>query len=126
MVAASFNILFGLALMVLPGIYNFDESTGAHFYIIGPLIITFSITALWDVNRSARYCNMPCALYIVASPFLFNYTSDIAKWAAIVLGIVVFVLSFSQGKTRNIYGGGWRSLFQKNPKHIREANLTNK
>lgn len=121
MLAALFNMFVGLALMAAPGLLGFDKTTSDHYYIVAPLIITFSITALWEVNRSARFLNLLVGVWFVISPFLFEFSSSAAKWIAVVAGMIVALLSLIRGTIKGNYGGGWRSLFQNEPAHFVQA-----
>ncbi len=114
------NIVAGLFIMLIPYLWDFNKELSVHNYITGPLIITFAITAVWEVNRNARWLNIPVAAWLVISSFI--YSEGQAIFPNIIAAILVIVLSIIKRKSKGEYGGGWRSLFQKNPPHIHQAN----
>ncbi len=67
--AAIINILLGLWLMISPTFIPFEKAAFDNNYIAGPLVITFAITALWEVNRSARYLTLLAGVWLIFSPF---------------------------------------------------------
>ena len=114
------NILAGLFILFIPTLWDYNKELSAHNYITGPLIITFATTALWEVNRNARWLNIPAAAWLITSSVLFGDGQVI--YPNILAGIVGILLSIIKRKSKGMYGGGWRSLFQKNPPHMRHAN----
>jgi riboflavin transporter FmnP len=117
------NTTAGLYIMVIPYLFGYDKELSTHNYITGPLIATFAITAIWEVNRNACWLNIPVAAWLIISSIL--YGNDQAIYPNIIAAVVVIVFSAIKRKSKGIYGGGWRSLFQKNPAHIRKANSDN-
>lgn len=118
--AAIVNIVIGLFLMIAPGIFHFDKSVADQFYIIGPIVITFSFITLWEVNHFAHYFNIPAALWLIIASFIFHFQSS-AAWIAIISGVLIILLSLVKRKMKGKYGGGWRSLWQKHPLHMQKA-----
>jgi hypothetical protein len=111
--AAIINILLGLWLMISPGLLQLEKSVSNNNYIIGPLVLTFAITALWEINRSARFFNIPLGGWLVISSFIVGSQSSISFLATIPAGILIIVFSLFEGSVKRNYGGGWRSLFKK-------------
>ncbi len=115
------NILIGLFLMVAPGIWQFSKPAADNNHIVAPLVLTFAITALWEVNRNARWFNVLAGVWLLVSVFIIDYSST-GMIINIISGILLIVLSFFRGKITGSYGGGWRSLFQKYPAHMQAAD----
>lgn len=109
--ASIINTILGLWVMISPYVLHFEKTAANNNYIVGPLVITFAITSLWEVNRSARYLNMVAGSWLVISPFLLRFKSADVIWITVVSGILILSFSFVKGKVRGNYGGGWRSLF---------------
>jgi hypothetical protein len=120
--AAILSAVSGIWIMIAPTLLGFERTEAVNSYIMGPLITTFAITAIWEVNRSARYFNVFAGLWLVASPFLLEFET-IACWNTVGFGLAITGLSFIKGTVRGKYGGGWRSLFQKSPLHIKQAEV---
>ena len=114
------NILTGLFIMFIPYLWDYNKELAVHNYITGPLIVTFAITALWEVNRNARWLNLPVAAWLIISSIMFG--DDQVIYPNILAAILVVIFSSIKRKGKGIYGGGWRSLFQKNPPHMQQAN----
>lgn len=119
MAAAIVNILLGLWVMIAPAMFDYNEEASNNSYVIGPLVITFAITSIWEVNRNIRYANVLAGLWLAASPFVLEY-SGFARYNHLFTGIAIAALSFIKGKIENRYGGGWKSLFEKHPFHEQE------
>jgi hypothetical protein len=117
--ATILNIIIGLGLILVPAYLPMNKEMMNNYYITSPLIITAAITALWEVNRSARYLTFMGGLWLILSPFIFGTDDSLVKWITISAGGLLVVFSSIKGKIKGSYGGGWRSLFQKNPLHAR-------
>jgi hypothetical protein len=115
------NILAGLWVMASSAVLGLTESAADNNYIAGPLIVTFSVIALWDINRSVRYCNVPIGLWLAVSAFILPIQGT-AVWSNIVAGILVATLSFVPAASKKRFGGGWKSLFEEEPEHMRAEN----
>jgi hypothetical protein len=111
--AAIINVLLGVWLMLSPALLHFEKAASDNNYIVGPLVISCAIMALWEVNRSARFFNMAAGIWIVASPFILQFQSPASIWVTVVLGVFITVFSFVKGTIKGNYGGGWKSLFEK-------------
>jgi hypothetical protein len=116
---AIINILLGLWLMVSPDMLQFEKAASDNNYIIGPLVLTVAITALWEVNRSVRFFNIALGAWLVISPFILGLQLSTALWGVILPGILIIAFSLIKGSIKRSYGGGWRSLFTKDPEHAR-------
>ncbi|HKZ65677.1 MAG TPA: hypothetical protein VJ111_04950 [Chitinophagaceae bacterium] len=110
---AIINILLGLWLMISPALLQFEKIASDNNYIVGPLVLTFAITALWELNRSALFFNIAIGAWLVISPFILAFQSPVAIWATILSGVLIAGFSLVKGKMKRNYGGGWRSLFKK-------------
>lgn len=110
--AAIINVLIGIWIMVSPGLLHFEKTSAHNHYVIGPLIITMAVAAIWEVNRSVRYFNLLAGLWLVISPFILSYQQQDVIWISVVSGLLIAVFSLIEGKTTHQYGGGWRILFE--------------
>jgi hypothetical protein len=114
------SIIAGAFIMLTPYLWDYDQQLSNHNYIIGPLIITFAITAIWEVNRNARWANIPLAAWLVIFTFVFGEAHVI--WPNLVSSAIVIICAAIKRKGKDMYGGGWKSLFQKNAPHVQAAN----
>lgn len=114
------TILAGLFIMITPNLFDYDKALSNQNFITGPLIITFAITAIWEVNRNARWLNIPVAAWLIFYSIIYGNGQDI--YPNIIAASLIIILAIIKRKGKGMYGGGWRSLFQKNPPHIQKAN----
>lgn len=113
------NIAAGFFIMITPHLWQYEKNLSDHNYITGPLIITFAITALWEVNRNARWANIPIAVWLIIFTMVNGATHVI--WPNLLSTVTVIIFSAYTRKGKGLYGGGWKSLFQKNPSHVQAA-----
>lgn len=115
------NVLLGLWLMMSPSLFKMNELTSNNNYIIGPLVITFSVISFWDINRKVIRANILLGVWILAALFVLEYTKTIAFFSNGACGIFIILLSSIKRKAKGRFGGGWKSLFQHHPLHLQEA-----
>lgn len=111
--AAVVNTILGIWIMIAPCLLEFEKKAADNNYIVGPLVVTIAITAIWEVNRSARYLNFVVGIWLAASPFILAFDSAAATWNDLIVGVLIAVFSLFKGKIKGRYGGGWRSLISK-------------
>lgn len=105
--------------MVAPGYFNFEVAEANNHYITGPLVVTFAVIALWDVNRSARFVNLAAGVWLVLSSIVLPYASDAATWNSIMSGVLLIMFSSLKGRITHQYGGGWKSLFKNDVNYFK-------
>ena len=123
--AQAINIFLGLAVMILPGLLGFTEAESNNNFIVGPLVATFALVATTDVGRNARLFNIPAGIWLMIGPLLLGFSTS-ARLADIFLGILIIIFSLFKGTVSQRFGGGWRSLWQKEPEHWRTAQQLKK
>jgi len=116
------NILIGLWVMASSTVLGLTGVRADNNYIVGPLIITFCVIALWDINRSVRYTNIPIGFWLAISAFVLPF-SGTALWSNLMAGVLVAALSYVSAPSKKKFGGGWRSLFEKEPEHMRAERV---
>jgi len=113
--------LIGLWLMISPSVLKMNELTSNNNYIVGPLVITFSVISFWDINRKVIRANIPLGAWLLIALFVLEFTKSIAFFSNGACGAFIILLSSIKRKAKGKYGGGWKSLFQHNPPHLQEA-----
>lgn len=116
------NTILGLWLMVAPGVFQYSQAASDNGHIAGPIIVTFSIVAIWEATRVVRKWNFPVAIWLLGAPWILGYESTTAIISDMGVGVLVLIFASIKGKVEKGYGGGWSSLWQKNPEHIRESD----
>lgn len=117
MVAAILNLLIGLILFFLPSLFTMGQAMSQNVFIVAPLILAFSIISMWEVNRSVRFFNVVTGAWLAASGFVLPTQYLLPRVVCGLAGACIFLLALIPSKTKQNYGGGWMSLFQKHPPH---------
>lgn len=115
------NIILGLWLMIAPGLFGWSKAVADNDHIIGPVIITFSFTAMWEATRGMRKWNIPLGLWLLLAPWVLGYDSTWPMVNDMVVGALVIFISRVKGKIESRFGGGWKAIFKSNSLHMREA-----
>jgi hypothetical protein len=115
------NIVLGLAVVLSPAFFDAGGTIANNNYVVGPLVITFSVVALWDINDAVRVANVVPGGWLISSAFILDSVPAGMMLFNIIAGVLIFILSLIPTKTHGQYGGGWSSLFQKDPLHLQKA-----
>jgi len=78
-------------------------------HILGALTITFSIIAMAEVMRTARFANTVLGAFCFILPFLMHAPADV-MWKSIFIGILLVGLSLPKGKITENYGAWQQSI----------------
>lgn len=97
--------------MASPEVLGFSRALSNNHYITGPLVVTFAVIALWEVNRGIRRMNSLLGIWLVIAAFLFPAPLVWQTALNAGTGALILICSLIKGKTSGRYGGGWRSLF---------------
>lgn len=111
------NTALGLWLMIAPGIFQYSPAASDNGHIAGPIIVTFSVVAIWEATRLVRKWNFPIAIWLLAAPWILGYENSIAIISDMGVGVLVLIFSSVKGKTERNYGGGWSVLWKNEPEH---------
>lgn len=104
--------ILGLLLMAAPGSLGYDDPAASFHHIIGPLIVSFSVIAIWEPVRGSRHLNLPLLLALIVVTPLLN--SDIEPIIlAFAVGVSGLALSLARNPIKGSYGGGWNALLPK-------------
>jgi short-subunit dehydrogenase len=117
--AALVNLLIGIWLMFAPACLDLEKAASNNYYVIGPLVITFAITSLWEFNRSSRFVNLVAGVWLIFSAFIFEYDA-VGLWSTLGSGLSLIVFSSVQGKIKGKYGGGWTTLLKPDNEFFKE------
>lgn len=109
------NTLAGLWLMTAPSVLNYGSNASDNGHIVGPVIVTFSVIAMWDCTRNTIRWNIPLAIWLLIVPFLLDYTNFSACLSDISAGVFIFILSIKEIKAGKNYNGGWSYLWKPLP-----------
>ena len=96
--------LLGIWLMASPSVLGIAGGTATSNFILGPLVTTFSVIALVEVFRSARYILIAFGAGLILAPWLDGVTDAAGIANNLVVGAAIIALSFKKGKIRERYG----------------------
>lgn len=115
---AIITTIIGLWVMITPELLHADANLHNVNYILGPLIITFSITSYWQINRNVRWLNVVTGIILLFWSIIYFSHPMPFLISNIISGVLVSSLSLVKRKATTRYGGGWRALFQNHPAHM--------
>lgn len=115
------NCFLGLWLMLASGIFGWSKTVADNHHIIGPVIITFSFTAMWEATRGMRKWNIPLGAWLLLAPWVLGYDNTWAIVNDLAVGVLVIYVSTIKGKVVNSFGGGWEAVWKSDSPHMREA-----
>lgn len=113
--------ILGIWLMVAPGIFGFDKHISDNAHIVGPLIATCSIIAIWECTRNARLFNLPLAVWLLAAPVVLRYQNDTALMNDYFVAIAIIFLLLVKPSREHKFGGGWPAVWKSNSPHSRAS-----
>jgi len=110
------STLVGIWLMAAPQVLGYAGSRAAadNHHVVGPLVATFAVIALWQVTRPLRWLNLLLGLWLIVSPIILSHP-PVAMAHSVVGGAVVVAMSLIRGRLNKRYGGGWSQLWRANP-----------
>ena len=109
------NALLGIWLMASPGLLGYSGTGRINDLIVGPIIATFAIIAVWEVTRAVGRANVALGAWLVIAPWMLGYEENIIATAnEFVVGITIFALAMTRAKSGAKLNGGWRSLIKPN------------
>lgn len=108
----------GVWLMFSPWVMGSTGAMADSGHLVGALLIVFSVIAMAEVGRPARYLNLMAGAWLVAAPwFLGGAGSAWAPWNAAAVGVLVSALSLPLGAWRDRYGSAERSAVWRPGRH---------
>ena len=76
--------LAGIWLMASPAVLDYADPARANDRIIGPIVASLAIIALWEIARPLRWVNVILGAWLRIVPWLLGHTSD-ARWNSLAL-----------------------------------------
>lgn len=98
------SILLGIWLMCAPTILGLAHPAADSNYIVGPLVVTFSIIAMSEVTRALRFVNIVLAIALFTAPYWLLGFSSLGTINNHIVGALIVLLSLRKGKILEQYG----------------------
>mgnify|MGYP000282923632 FL=1 len=96
--------LAGIWLMLSPAALGYNNALADSDHTAGALIITFSVIAMGEVSRAARFFNIVLGAWIIIAPIALGFPSFVSLVNEILCGLILILLSFRKGRVVNDYG----------------------
>ena len=103
--------LAGVWLMLDPYFLGTLYPVADFAYIIGPLVIVFSVVSFAEAARAARFLNMFLGLILLIGPWVLSGASALSTTIYMIVGVAVILLSFPKGKVSEHYGTWDKHIF---------------
>jgi hypothetical protein len=111
--------ILGLWLMIAPDAMGYEKNIANNAHIVGPLIATFSMIAIWECTRNVRLLNLPIVVWMLAAPLFISYENDTALLHDYGVAIAVMFLCFVKPVRKYRFGGGWPAVWRDGTPHSR-------
>ncbi len=98
--------------MVSPAVLNYADPARANDRLIGPIVASLAIIAMWEIARPLRWINVVLGGWLLIAPWLLGHASD-ARWNSLAAGALIFGFSLVKGRRTHRIGGGWSSLWKR-------------
>lgn len=113
MIARFISFLIGIWLMVAPALLGYGGSAVVNDRICGPLIISISIIAMWEVTRALRWVNAIIGFWLMLAPLVLHYVTWRSAFNNLLCAFILLVCAVVPGKRTHNFGGGWTGLFNQ-------------
>lgn len=100
--------LLGVWLLAAPAVLGSTGAMANSNYITGAMVTTFSVLALAEAGRAARFLNFAFGAWIVIAPFVLDPSGAADRWNGAVAGALLIALSIRRGPVREQYGSWQR------------------
>jgi hypothetical protein len=94
----------GVWLMCSPSFFALEHPAADSNYVVGPLLVAFSLISMAETARFLRFVNMALALFLFFSVYQFPGFSQLGSINTVVMGVLMILLSFRKGKIIQSYG----------------------
>lgn len=101
----------GIWLMAAPSVIGYDDPAAAAHHIIGPLIVSFAVVAIWQATREVRRLNLVLVLPLLVAPVFFSMP-PLAVVNSVFCALAAGLMALLPAPIDESYGGGWRELLR--------------
>lgn len=104
--------LAGVCMMALPAVFDYSGAARVNDQVVGPIVATLGLVAMWEVTRPVRWVNLLLAAWMIAAVFALDYPF-VGGTAVLATAVLAGVLSLVRGERRHDVGGGWAALWRR-------------
>ena len=109
MLARLATTLIGFWLMASPDVLGYEDSAAASHHIIGPLVVSLAVMAIWEVMDPVRLGNLLLGALLLIEPAIVGMPVT-AALSSVTSGVAILALTLPRGRPLQDWGGGWREL----------------
>jgi hypothetical protein len=114
------SALLGVWLMAAPAALGYGDPARTNDRIVGPIVASLAVVAIWEVTRGLRWVNVVCAAWLLVAPWVLGEGTTAAV-NSVAVGSLLLALAFVGGSRRQRFGGGWASLWREPERPARSA-----
>lgn len=100
----------GVWLVFAPAVLDYGGRAAANDRVIGPMVVSLSLVATWELGRALRWLTLPLGMWMVVAPVMLWYADLPTSVNSVVCGLVVTAMAPLGGNVSGSFGGGWRAL----------------
>ena len=102
--------------MAAPAALGYGGAARIIDLVVGPIIASFAIVAIWEVCRSVGRANVILGAWLMLAPWLLSYEAQ-ATANSLSTGIVIAIFGYLAKAPADRYGGGWSDLWKQSRLH---------
>lgn len=91
------NVLLGAYLVLLPffGIGVIGGVAATNSFVVGTAVVLFALAAITRLEVWEEYTNVVLGLWLVAAPFVLNFTNLAdSTWNQVIVGVLIAGIAF--------------------------------
>jgi hypothetical protein len=104
-------VLAGIWLMASPAVLNYADPARANDRLIGPIVASLAIIAMWEIARPLRWINVAVGGWLLIAPWVLGHAPD-ARWNSLAAGALILGFSLVKGTRTHPVGGDWSALWK--------------
>jgi hypothetical protein len=108
--------LFGLWIMAVPDIMQYEGPERMNDHIVGPLVFSAAVIAISETTRFVRWMNVILGGWLIVAPIVLGYEPLHIGVRSSLLGAAILALSFITRPPKERMGGGWSRVWNGEPK----------
>jgi hypothetical protein len=101
----------GIWLTAAPYALGLVGPVAANYHVVGPLVATAGLVAVFEATRGVRWVNLPLGVWLAVSPVVLDFTARSILHGGAV-GLAVAALACVEGRRSERFGGGWATLWR--------------
>ena len=105
------SAMIGVWLMAAPAVLDYGGKAAINDRIVGPVAITFAVTAIWESTRAVRWVNVVQGAWLLVAPWLLMYGPTVPRVNSTIAGVLLIGFALVHGPVEQRFGGGWPAIW---------------